>query len=70
MDDANTARTPDEWLLHLRAKWAITRHWSVDATVLNLFDNAYASTAERFSFGDRYRPGQPFTASAGVSWDY
>lgn len=70
MDDANTARTSDEWLLHLRGVWAITRRWSLDVAVVNLFDNDYASTAERLSFGDRYRPGQPFTASAGVSWTY
>lgn len=70
MDDANTARTPDEWLLHLRGVWGLTRHWSFDAAVVNLFDNTYAATAERFAFGDRYRPGQPFTASLGVTWAY
>lgn len=70
MDDANTAHTPDEWLLHLRGVWAISRQWSLDLAVVNLFDEAYAATAERFSYGDRYRPGQPFTASAGVTWAY
>lgn len=70
MDDLNTARTPNEWLFNVRGVWAITRQWSVDATVVNLFNEAYASTAERLSFGDRYRPGQPLTASVGVNWDY
>ena len=70
MDDLNTARTPSEWLFNVRGVWAITRQWSVDATVVNLFNEAYASTAERLSFGDRYRPGQPFTASVGVTWGY
>jgi iron complex outermembrane receptor protein len=70
MDDLNTARTPDEWLFGVRVAWYIDRHWMIDAAVVNLFDNAYAATAERFAFGDRYRPGQPFTASAGVTWRY
>lgn len=70
MDDLNTKRTPDEWLIGLRGIWRIDAHWAIDAVVANLFDNAYAATAERFSYGDRYRPGQPFTASAGVSWRY
>jgi outer membrane receptor protein involved in Fe transport len=68
MDDLDTARTPDEWLVGVRGTWTIDRHWAVDAAVENLFDNAYAATAERFAYGDRYRPGQPFTASAGVSF--
>lgn len=70
MDDANTARTPDEWLVHLRGVWAISRRWSIDLTVVNLFDETYAATAERFGYGDRYRPGQPCTVSAGVTWNY
>jgi iron complex outermembrane recepter protein len=70
MDDLNTKRTPDEWLVSLRARWHIDRRWTVDATVTNLFDNDHAATAERFSYGDRYRPGQPLTAAAGVSWHY
>jgi outer membrane receptor protein involved in Fe transport len=70
LDDLNTARTPNEFLFHLRTAWQLSSHWSVDGKILNLFDSAYASTAERFAFGDRYRPGQPFTATMGVTWNY
>jgi outer membrane receptor protein involved in Fe transport len=70
MDDANTQRTDNEWLVDLRAWYWIDTHWSLDASVINLFDEAYAATAERLSFGDRYRPGQPLTVCAGVTWAY
>jgi outer membrane receptor protein involved in Fe transport len=67
MDDANTARTPDELLCHLRAAYHLDRHWCIDGKILNLFDEQYATTAQRFSYGDRFRPGQPFTAVIGVT---
>ena len=70
MDDLNTASTPNVVLVHARAAWAITRQWAIDGKILNLFDKSYAATAERLSFGDRYRPGQPFTAMVGVTWTY
>ncbi len=70
MDDLNTARTDNEWLVDLRASYRPDAHWSFDARVLNLFDEAYAATAERLPFGDRYRPGQPLTMAGGVTWAY
>lgn len=69
LDDANTARTADVWIFNMHASWYINHHWSVDGKIINLLDASYAATAERYSFGDRYRPGQPLTASVGVTWN-
>jgi iron complex outermembrane recepter protein len=70
LDDNNTARTADVVLCHARATWQMTTQWELEGKILNLFDTPYAATAQRFSYGDRYRPGQPFTAYAGLTFHY
>ncbi len=68
LDEANTLSTDNEFIFNLRAEYAVNENVSIDLKILNLFDELYAATAEAPSWAPSgiYRPGQPFTVSAGI----
>jgi outer membrane receptor protein involved in Fe transport len=66
IDDENTEQTPNVVLWNVRASYQLSRRWSIDGKVLNLFDRHYAATAENSYGADNFRPGAPFTAAGGM----
>jgi iron complex outermembrane receptor protein len=66
IDDQNTQKTSDEFIVNLRARYVLKGGWTLTAKALNLLDRHYATTAANTGFGARFRPGNPLTVMAGI----
>lgn len=72
MDEANTTETDAETLFNLRAEYALMDSLHIDLKVQNLFDEDYVLTASApvWAPEGRFRPGDPRTVSAGLSYKF
>lgn len=57
-DDANNDRLAGQGLLHLRASYAIDRHWTVRAKVDNVFDKDFVTARDATNNVDYNQPGR------------
>ncbi len=69
LEPENRGRYPGHELLNLRARIALGDRLIATFRLLNLTDRAYADRADYTVFsGERYFPGRPRSAYAGVEW--
>ncbi|MDP0498753.1 MAG: TonB-dependent receptor [Verrucomicrobiota bacterium JB022] len=66
IDDQNTARTDDEYLVDLRLRYAFASGWAVTGKVLNLLDREFPIAAHDSGYGPRFRPVDAQRASVGL----
>lgn len=69
MDAANTASYPGYDLFNARFGYAF-RGFEVWVNALNLADKLYATTADKYAYGDSYRPGSPRTFHVGAGYHF
>lgn len=67
MDPANTVAYPGHTVLGARAGWDVTDSLEAYLIVRNLTDEAYADRADVGFGNERYFPGEPLSATFGIS---
>jgi iron complex outermembrane receptor protein len=69
MDAANSAHYQGYDLLNARFGYAF-RGFEVWVNALNLTDKLYATTADKYAYGESYRPGNPRTFHVGAGYHF
>lgn len=72
MDEANRTQTDGETVLNLRADYALMESLVIDLKIQNLLNEEYYATADAPTWAPegRYRPGDPRTVSAGITYRF